>query len=187
MLGCCVALSLPPEEPSAGPWQVESLQTFVQRLTDDAPDAVGRPVIIAIDGRSASGKTTLATVLSKAVPGSALVHTDDIAWHHSFFDWTELLLEGILEPARTGDNVEYRPPAWKERGREGAIYVPSGCPMLILEGVGAARRELMHVVDRAIGCRRTSSELGQEASPATGVTQAPLLSGMNGWRKSCLF
>lgn len=125
---------------------------------------------MAIDGRSASGKTTLATLLSGAVPGSAVVHTDDIpssgnwpgrdaysspdtgrATQRSFYDWTERLLENVLEPARAGQAVRYRPPAWEDWFREeGAIEVPLGCPMLLLEGVGAARRELMHVLDVAV-------------------------------------
>jgi hypothetical protein len=40
----------------------------------------------AVDGRSSSGKTTLAARVQAAVAGSAVVHTDDIAWWHSRFD-----------------------------------------------------------------------------------------------------
>jgi hypothetical protein len=38
-----------------------------------------RPVVLAVDGRSSSGKTTLAARLRDAVAGSAVVHTDGIA------------------------------------------------------------------------------------------------------------
>ena len=41
--------------------------------------------IIAIDGRSGSGKTTLASALVEVLPEAFVVHTDDVAWHHSFF------------------------------------------------------------------------------------------------------
>ncbi len=141
-----VAFSLPPEEPSFGPWRVVTVERFVQSL-QKLPGTAGKTKIVAVDGRSASGKSTLAALIHRAVPGSALVHTDDIAWYHSFFDWTELLLENVLEPALAGQAVNYRPPAWVERGRKGVIEVPPKCSLLILEGVGAARRELMHVVD----------------------------------------
>lgn len=68
-----------------------------------------------MDGRSASGKSTLAAVLSSAVPGSVAVQTDDVAWHHSFFNWADLLRDGVLVPARAGREVRFRPPAWEQR------------------------------------------------------------------------
>jgi len=72
----------------------------------------GRPVILAVDGRSNAGKTTLAARIGEAVPGSAVVHTDDIAWEHSRFGWSDLLADGILAPARQGRAVAFRPPRW---------------------------------------------------------------------------
>ncbi|WP_309572281.1 hypothetical protein [Deinococcus sp.] len=82
-----------------------------------------RPGVVAIDGRGASGKSTLAAALSRVVPGAALVHTDDVAWHHVFFDWADLLCDGVLIPAHAGLDVQYRPPTWEARGREGATLV----------------------------------------------------------------
>lgn len=105
--------------------------------------------IVAVDGRSAGGKTTFAAGLAAAVPAAVVVHTDDVAWHHSFFGWTDLLVDGVLEPFLAGHDVAYRPPAWDERGREGAIRVPAETRLLVVEGVGAARmdvRELLHDV-----------------------------------------
>ncbi|MEF2276872.1 hypothetical protein V3W47_01085 [Deinococcus sp. YIM 134068] len=75
------------------------------------------------------------------------MHTDDIAWHHAFFDWATLARDGVLIPVHGGQAVRYRPPAWDARGREGAIVVPSGCPLVVVEGCGAARRELMPWLD----------------------------------------
>ena len=57
-----------------------------------------RGVVLAVDGRSSSGKTTLAARLQDAVTSSAVVHTDDIAWWHSRFGWADLLIEGVLVP-----------------------------------------------------------------------------------------
>ena len=142
-------MQLSPEEPHFGPWQVAPVQAFVRLLEGTFPKTGGLKVV-AIDGRSASGKTTIAKRLNQAIPASVVVSTDDVAWHHSFFDWTDLLLENVLEPARAGRGVAYRPPAWLERDREGALTVPEGCSVLILEGVGAARRELTHALDTAI-------------------------------------
>jgi hypothetical protein len=34
-----------------------------------------------------------------------------------------------------------------EHGRAGSIEVPAGCPLLVIEGDGAGRREVMHLID----------------------------------------
>ena len=101
-------------------------------------------------GRSGSGKTTLAERLADALPGAAVVHTDDVAWHHSFFDWQGPLIEHVLEPFRARDAVRWRPVPWIERGRPGAIVVPDGCSPLIVEGAGASRDELAPYLDARV-------------------------------------
>ena len=78
------------------------------------------------------------------------MHTDDAAWHHDFFDWAHLLADGVLAPWRAGQDVAYRPPTWAARGRAGAITVPSGAPLLVVEGVGAGRRALEPLLDAVI-------------------------------------
>jgi hypothetical protein len=79
-----------------------------------------------------------------------VIHTDDVAWWHSFFNWEDLLLAGILEPARRGEAVTYRPPAWDERGRTGTIEVPAGTRVLLIEGVGASRLSLAEHLDLTV-------------------------------------
>ena len=147
-----MALQLAPEEPEAAPWRAEPLPVLVRALTRRVPGGAGsgRPVILAIDGRSNSGKTSLAARIGAAVPGSAVIHTDDIAWAHSRFGWADLLIDGILVPARRHEAVRYRPPRWVDHGRAGFLEVPAGCPLLIIEGDGAGRRELAHLIDALI-------------------------------------
>ncbi len=155
-----MGLRLTPEEPEAGPWRTElvsEVASTVMRLGRDR-GAGDRPVVVAVDGRSSSGKTTLAARLREAVAGSAVVHTDDIAWWHSRFGWADLLIGGVLEPARAGRPVAFRPPAWDKHRRPGAIEVPAGCSLLIIEGVGAARRESMHLIDAAIWVQADETE-----------------------------
>jgi hypothetical protein len=84
------------------------------------------------------------------VPRSVVIHTDDIAWEHSRFGWADLLIDGILVPVHHGQPVSYRPPPWDEYGREGSIEVPAGCPLLIIEGDGAGRREVARLIDSLI-------------------------------------
>ena len=147
-----MALQLAPEEPEAGPWRLESLSVVVDAVTRPGPERgrPGRSAVLAIDGRSNNGKSTLAARISELVPGSVVIHTDDIAWEHSRFGWADLLIDGILAPVHQGQAVSYRPPRWDEHGREGSIDVPAGCPLLIIEGDGAGRREVAHLTDTVI-------------------------------------
>ncbi|MGN6090189.1 MAG: uridine kinase family protein [Actinomycetales bacterium] len=116
------------------------------------------PVVVAVDGRSGGGKSTLARLLQAAVPASAVVHTDDVAWHHSFFDWQELLATHVLAPLRAGQPISYRPPGWVAKGRPGAVEVPTGCALVLVEGVGAGRHELSDLVDAVVWVQ---SDLGE--------------------------
>lgn len=144
-----MTIDLHPEEPAAGPWRVMQTAEVIAVFSDRTRRATDRPLIIAIDGRSSSGKTTLATRIAEIIPDTAVVHTDDIAWWHSRFGWADLA-QHVLETVRSGTSLWYRPPAWDERGREGAIVVPSGIQVLLLEGVGASREELDHLLDARV-------------------------------------
>jgi hypothetical protein len=160
-----MALQLAQEEPEAGPWRVELLSTVVNAVTRRGPDrsSSGRPAVLAVDGRSNNGKTTLAARIREMVPRSVVIHTDDIAWEHSRFGWADLLIDGILVPAHQGQAVNYRPPRWDEYGREGFIEVPVGCPLLIIEGDGAGRREVAHLIDTVIWVQADEREAGRRA------------------------
>jgi uridine kinase len=103
------------------------------------------PTILAVDGCSASGKTTFAARLARAL-NALIVHSDDVAWHHSFFDWWPLMLEQVIVPFHAGQAIDWKPEAWIMQGREGSIQVPQSS-ILILEGVGVTRRELSEQVD----------------------------------------
>lgn len=131
-----------PGEPVAGSWRLEPLDDFARSLAEKR--------VIAVDGRGGSGKTTLAERLAARLPSAVVVHTDDIAWCHSRFGWDDLMIDGILTPFRAGQAVHYQPPAWAPRGRTGHIDLPAATATLIVEGVGASRRECAELIDHAI-------------------------------------
>ncbi|GAB97626.1 hypothetical protein KILIM_076_00110 [Kineosphaera limosa NBRC 100340] len=110
----------------------------------------GERVAVALDGRSAAGKSTLAARLAEGQSDWCVVHTDDVSWYESFFDWAPLLIDGVLRPFRAGQEVTYRPPSWQSRGRAGAITVPAGARVLVVEGVGSAQRSLMPWLDHVL-------------------------------------
>ena len=198
-----MALRLAPDEPEAGPWRAELL-TVVAATVMGLGQGSGsgrRPVVLAVDGRSSSGKTTLAARLRQVVTGSAVVHTDDVAWWHSRFGWAGLLIDGILTPARAGRPVSFRPPPWDERKRPGAIEVPAGGPLLIIEGVGAARRESAPLIDVAVWVqsdereaeRRNLARVGQPGgSPSERhmrdwmAEEVPFLAAQRPWERADL-
>jgi hypothetical protein len=53
------------------------------------------------------------------------------------FDWSELIAVGVLRPVRRGEAVAFRPPAWAARQRAGAVVVPAGAPLVVVEGSGS--------------------------------------------------
>jgi hypothetical protein len=130
------------------PSRHDGVRTF-RSVADDIlarPPRRGGTRIVAVDGGSAAGKTTFARRLATTL-GASLVHTDDVAWWESFFGWSPLLIEGVLEPILAGRSVGFRPPAWDQREREGAIVAEPG-QALVVEGVGAGRLELTPYLDQ---------------------------------------
>jgi hypothetical protein len=144
-----LALSLVPGpgEPATRWWQPSTFRGLADDVRAACGDVAGRPAIVAVDGRSGSGKSSIAQVLADNVPASAVVHTDDIAWYETFFGWDDVLIAAVLRPLLASGPVNYRPDAWVRRGREGSIEVPSGRSMVVLEGCGAGRRAMAPYLD----------------------------------------
>jgi uridine kinase len=168
----------------------------LDRVLAGRPEPPPRPWVVAIDGRGGSGKSTLAGALAAAAgPRAVVVHTDDAAWHHSFFDWDAMLVEHVLAPARAGHAVRFTPPAWRERGREGAIEVPAGCELLLVEGCAAGRRRLAPHLDAIVWVqsdhaeadrRMTERDSGEaaEVRQAWDAEELPLLTAERAWERA---
>lgn len=155
-------------EPIIGTWRCTSVKALIGELGTGEPE---RTRIIAIDGRSASGKTTLAVRLSAAIPNSAIIHTDDVAWNYSMFDWSEVLAGNIITPARAGRPVRYQPPGWAPSGRSGALELPGKLDCLIIEGVGIGRRALGPSIDVLIWVQ-SDFQLAHERGLARDIATA---------------
>ncbi len=192
-------MRLHPEEPEAGPWRLVDdgeLTAFLRRLLPD-----GRGVVL-VDGRSGSGKTTFAARVADLLDG-AVVHSDDLSWNHDAVAWDDLAVAHVIQPWRRGEAVEFRPPAWVERGRDGAVRVRAGVRVLVLEGVGAGRASLAAHADvvvwvqsdrdeaRERGLRR-DVELGRTPEEAVRfwdewmITEEPFLAQDRPWERADL-
>jgi hypothetical protein len=196
-----MALLLASEEPEGGPWRAQPLTVVIDALVHLAAKRTRgeRGVVLAVDGRSSSGKTALAERLQNAAAGSAVVHTDDIAWWHSRFGWADLLIGGVLVPFHRGEPVGFRPPGWAGHGRHGAIQVPARCPLLIIEGVGAGRAEVSDLIDALVWVqadqqeaeRRSLARVGQPGGARTigdhrewMAEEEPFLAGQRTWERA---
>jgi hypothetical protein len=88
------------------------------------------------------------------------------------------MIEGILGPLHAGREVHYQPPAWQRHGRTGHIDVAAGTSTVLVEGVGASRRQLADLVDvvvwvksdfdqaRRLGVRRNVVDQGLDPAVA---------------------
>jgi uridine kinase len=121
-------------------------------------------LLLAVDGPSAAGTTTLAGVVAGELDAS-VVHVDDFyrdmpedrRWTLSaaegfelYFDWQRLRREA-LEPLKAGRAAIFRPYSWRPEGGLAAerIMVPAA-DVVVVEGVYAARPEIADVVDVAV-------------------------------------
>ena len=154
-----------------------SLTQTIASLLEAHPE---RPVLVALDGRCGSGKTTLAAQLAEPFPGSAVFHTDDyyLPPAQRIPNWAETpcanmdltrLREEVLVPAQAGAAV--RSQAYS--CREGA-YLPERCvppaPLYILEG--SYSHHPIHLFQRRAGPpfasagRRTLRKLCPSVDPS---------------------
>ncbi|MEP6650325.1 MAG: hypothetical protein ABJA74_10525 [Lapillicoccus sp.] len=76
-------MSLYAGEPDLGPWE---------------PQPAGMVV-----SRGAGGKSAVADRLAAQVDSVAVVHTDGSEGQCGFFDWDELLVDGVLAPLSRGE------------------------------------------------------------------------------------
>ncbi|GIJ24309.1 hypothetical protein Vlu01_49330 [Micromonospora lutea] len=111
------------------------------------PARLGRTRLVAVDGPSGAGKTVFATRLADALAGETsdaarppVVHTDDLldGWDDQLTFWHRLE-EQVLTPVRAGRAGAYRRYDWTRRSFLPAPVPVPVAPVLIVEGVSAAR------------------------------------------------
>ncbi|MEU9035425.1 hypothetical protein AB0D45_11090 [Streptomyces sp. NPDC048352] len=118
----------------------QSLESLARELAA-LPPSLGPVRVIGVDGHAGSGKSTFAERLAAALGGAPVLHLDDVATHEELFGWPGRVRAQVLEPLAAGRAARWAPYDWVER-RFGPERVLEPAPVLIVEGVGAGRREL---------------------------------------------
>ena len=114
---------------------------YVARGIDVLSASLGSTILICIDGRAGSGKTTCALGLKAHLPHAEIIHMDDL-----YEGWTNALdrrlsdrIETqIIEPLMNDQNVRYQRFDWNSNSFAQWVEVPK-TRLLILEGVGSAQ------------------------------------------------
>lgn len=118
--------------------------TPLTRLARDLlalPPSCGPVRLVAVDGHAGSGKSTFAGRLADALGGAPVVQLDEVRSHDALFAWTERFEREVLGPLAHGRTAHFLAYDW-ELGtfREPREIAPA--PVVLIEGVGAGRREL---------------------------------------------
>lgn len=130
--------------------------------------------LVAVDGRAGSGKSTFARRLSRALGGVAVVPLDDfLAWDDLTEFWPRFEVE-VLLPLFEGRTARYQARDWEHDpyGRGLSAWKElSSSPLVILEGVGAARQELRSRLAYAIWIETPPAVCLQRGISRDGVEQ----------------
>ncbi len=151
-------------------WRLQSSAAVssILDLVAEQAKAPDRPVVIAIDGPSCSGKSILATAVALRF-GAAVLEGDDFyrdtlpslsaaqreamsdaAVVDAVIDWERLRDEGLL-PLRAGHAATFQPYDWgANNGRLASAKTVPAAKLIIVEGVYAARQELAALIDFAV-------------------------------------
>ena len=140
-----------------------SRDQLVQAVTALMRAAKGRPVLAALDGHSAAGKSTLAAAIASEVE-TAVIPMDDFYRDESdalrqtydaaqgvdrYFDWQRLLEQAVL-PLRAGTSSNYQAFDWHAGAGLAAPTTIEPASVVILEGVYSARPELRPYLDLTV-------------------------------------
>jgi uridine kinase len=101
--------------------------------------------LVAIDGGAGAGKTTFADLLAAELGGAPVIPMDDFNSWIDLEGWWPRFESQVLEPAFAGKDFRYQKRDWVNDmagdGLDEWREMPFS-PLLILEGVGAARKAL---------------------------------------------
>ena len=134
------------------------------------------PVIIAVDGRSGAGKTTLAVELAARLRQHhkvSLFHLEDIypGWN-GLMPGIERYVGTVLTPLSSGQAAEWTSWDW-ERHYDGGLNVTLPAEIVIVEGVGAAADAARSMLDAVVWVESPGDDRRRRALARDGSTYEP--------------
>lgn len=122
------------------------------------------PILVALDGRSGSGKSTIAKIIAVRLGGVEITADDfyaggsDDEWDgrssqekvSMVIDWRRLRSE-VLEPLLAGRRASWHPFDWNAGKGLAAHYINRDpTPLIVLDGAYSARPELSDIIDLSV-------------------------------------
>ncbi|WP_235830500.1 aminodeoxychorismate synthase component I [Arthrobacter cheniae] len=134
------------------------------------------PLLIAVDGRSGAGKTTLALELAALLRehhSVTVFHLEDIypGWD-GLDDGIARYVERVLLPLRSGRPARWNAWDWEE-GRDGPERTTATAEIVLLEGVGSAAAAARVHLDAVIWVEADAEVRHRTAIGRDGETYAP--------------
>ncbi len=118
--------------------QVSPITELIHQI-DSSSVICGETKLICIDGPAGSGKTTLATSLSKLLDKAHLIHMDEIydGWEQALTEkTTNNLIKWIISPLISKQPIEFLKFDWNLMKRNQKVRIENP-KYLIIEGVGS--------------------------------------------------
>jgi len=138
----------------------------------DGPARAGRTRVIAIDGRSGSGKTSLAAELSHELTVPVVTLEDLYGGWDGLERGIDLLVSAVLEPVAAGRAARVPRYDWTA-GEWGDAWLLEPPDVLIVEGVGAGARRAARYESRLVWMEAAPSVRKKRALERDGETFAP--------------
>ena len=134
------------------------------------------PVIIAVDGRSGAGKTTIAVELATMLRrhrSVSLFHLEDIypGWD-GLAGGVERYIETVLQPLGAGTPATWTAWDWESR-HDGDSRTTEPAPVVLVEGVGSSHGRAADFLDAVIWVDAPSQARKKRALDRDGDTYAP--------------
>jgi len=137
-----------------------------------APPRAGTTRVVAVDGRSGAGKTSLAAVLRAELAAPTVTLEDLYGGWDGLERGVSLLVSAVLAPLAAGRAAAVPRYDWARRWWSGPWTLPPP-PVLIVEGVGAGARRAAAYASVLVWVEAAASVRKKRALARDGDTFAP--------------